>query len=531
MKKLYIALSALAATLTVTAQQLPNVSFNDWKEACDSSESFGGSMGFTGMRQRPGVEPAGWNGSNVNQHVLMDVAEPGFVLKVAGKGTDTSAVQLTNKKVGAFGIGDEAPAFLNFGTPWVYADINMAECDGGTYGGLDFTYMPDAVQLDYMRSDANDEVSTVVAYAWKGTFISNVGTKSNPEWTRENVDRAVMGRITPNEGSDGQLIASIDTTFSSTNGEWTTLVLPFEYVSDATPEKLNVIVCSGDYWNRDNLIADTQITVDNVKLVYYSQLAGLNLDGVALEGFAPDTYTYTVDAEMPAEITGTANGKNATVEVARDEAAATATITVSNVGEDLDGLTEHVYTLQFKAAEQGETTDVNYNGKLTIEMMGGMLTPEGGQDAKIVMAYGSNPNVCTVTLPNFTLDIGYGPMPLGDIVVENVTVAENAGTINYTGSVTGLELAGGEIVADVDMTGSETDNNLHMTINVVWEGIPIVCEFNGTRDTSAITNVAVDENAPVEMYNLRGVRVDGDQLPAGIYIRRQGNTVTKVLVK
>lgn len=45
---------------------------------------------------------------------------------------------------------------------------------------------------------------------------------------------------------------------------------------------------------------------------------------------------------------------------------------------------------------------------------------------------------------------------------------------------------------------------------------------------SAIKNITVDENAPVEYYNLQGIRVEN---PAkGLYIKRQGNTATKVIL-
>ncbi|MDE7351408.1 MAG: hypothetical protein K2N25_10085, partial [Muribaculaceae bacterium] len=47
--------------------------------------------------------------------------------------------------------------------------------------------------------------------------------------------------------------------------------------------------------------------------------------------------------------------------------------------------------------------------------------------------------------------------------------------------------------------------------------------------TSAVENVAIDENAPVEYYNLQGVRVANPE--NGLYIKRQGNKATKVLVK
>lgn len=53
-------------------------------------------------------------------------------------------------------------------------------------------------------------------------------------------------------------------------------------------------------------------------------------------------------------------------------------------------------------------------------------------------------------------------------------------------------------------------------------------------DSSTLTgkiDLTVDENAAVEVYNLNGVRMQGDNLPAGVYIRRQGNKVSKYVVR
>ncbi len=46
---------------------------------------------------------------------------------------------------------------------------------------------------------------------------------------------------------------------------------------------------------------------------------------------------------------------------------------------------------------------------------------------------------------------------------------------------------------------------------------------------AGVTDVEVDENAPVEYYNLQGVRVANPT--TGLYIRRQGNSVSKVVFK
>ncbi len=50
--------------------------------------------------------------------------------------------------------------------------------------------------------------------------------------------------------------------------------------------------------------------------------------------------------------------------------------------------------------------------------------------------------------------------------------------------------------------------------------------------TTSVSNIiANDNNAPVEVYNLSGVRVNAENLPAGLYIRRQGNTASKFVVR
>ena len=55
-------------------------------------------------------------------------------------------------------------------------------------------------------------------------------------------------------------------------------------------------------------------------------------------------------------------------------------------------------------------------------------------------------------------------------------------------------------------------------------------KLTGGSDVSGIEGVVIEaEDAPVEYFNLQGQRVNGDLAP-GIYIRRQGTTVTKVRI-
>lgn len=57
--------------------------------------------------------------------------------------------------------------------------------------------------------------------------------------------------------------------------------------------------------------------------------------------------------------------------------------------------------------------------------------------------------------------------------------------------------------------------------------------FEATRPSGVdeVAGAEINAEAPVEYYNLQGMRVNSENLTPGIYIRRQGNTVGKVLVK
>lgn len=478
MKKFYATVCALALGGAILgAQQLPNVGFASWKSACDASDAMGD------MRTRPGVEPASWNGSSVNQKVSGITKEETLVAKA----DDNSAV-LTSKFVGMTivftKVGSVAPGFVTLATPWVYAETNTSNCDGGVYGGIAFNGRPDALAVDVDRTDSNDEDSYIIAYTWKGTFKSKIGKKGAPTDSRDDVDRAVMGRITPD--ASGTLVASLEKTFRNTGGKQT-ITVPFTYRCDEAPEKANVIVSAGDYWNRDNLKENTTVTTNNIRFVYYSQLSDLSYNGTSVAGFAPGKYDYEIDAFLPASTAAfgyTANGRSATVTPAINEAARTVTFTVSNTGADADGLTQHVYTVKFTKVE---TT--TYDGILNI-VMGGESLNGGGQNASIELA-STSATTCTFTLPNFAIDLGDGPIPLGDIVVPDVKVTTNNGVKQYAGHVTDMALAEGALVCDVDLAGTITaTGEVDMVINVGWKYGDDIIPIDVTFTTSQMKEIA-----------------------------------------
>lgn len=105
------------------------------------------------------------------------------------------------------------------------------------------------------------------------------------------------------------------------------------------------------------------------------------------------------------------------------------------------------------------------------------------------------------------------------------------GTINY-GNGGEIEV-GEEMVWNHNAEGGAVAEDYEGTIEFVFDRTgnkaPALVTFH-TEFLSGISNIAVDNsNAPVEYFNLQGVRVANPE--NGVYIRRQGNKATKVLVK
>ena len=158
-------LLSISRLFTANAQQLPNVGFESWKTTCGKTTTTKDNASFV----HPGVEPADWNGSNVTQVFKFS----NFVKKDEASHNGGFATILTNQKPGLGKASAPAPAFLNFGTPWIFADTGKSKGkwvemgDGGVYGGMNFSHRPDAVVGWYKRDNSKGtEDAYVIAYLY-----------------------------------------------------------------------------------------------------------------------------------------------------------------------------------------------------------------------------------------------------------------------------------------------------------------------------------------------------------------------------
>lgn len=371
---------------TATTPQLNDFS-GDW-ETCIPWDSKGNT-------ESSGTQPKGWHLSNV--HTLLGAVVAGE--KAEGSNGTTVAVKLTNQDLS----GQKIPAYMSLGTPWATAETyfsKVRKADGGVFGGLDFTYRPDAISFDYQRDNSKKkENATAIAYLWKGTWtqtnvpgntaVGFAGYGTATKVTMTNRDRNVLGNETsatlgdkpakPSE--DAKLIAKLEQLISeSTKGTWKSMTIPFTYEDKtAVPEYINVIFAANDYFgDRNGIVAGNSLTIDNVKLVYYHALNSLTYNGNKVANFDEGTTEYTLNGKLVEDfdkVKFTIKGVGATYDVAKDEANNVATITVKGNDYDVNPSSKTVYTIKFDGTVgiHGITTSTNSANGAIYDLSGRQL--------------------------------------------------------------------------------------------------------------------------------------------------------------
>ena len=573
MKKILSATCAMmlaSAGMMANAQQLPNGNFDGTWVDCKPDGS-----------NVVGVQPEGWMASNVYKYFLMAVKVPLVFQDVDYNAASDNlfSVRMENLFAGAFGIGANAPGYITLGTSWAYGDIsNVGDpekdtSDGGSYGGVQFKFRPDALSLWVKRTHGTEkpnEKASVIFYSWKGQTTSRVKTGlSNAPVEIDMVDREkdVLGMIQDGvtKSDDFELISKSENYIEGNISEWTQFTYPIDYVSDGTPEKINVILSSSDYFNRAELGKDNKFWVDDVKFIYYSRLASITLNGESVT-LKEGQYDYTLnkvldfsEEDIAEAVKYTLEGKSqsANVSVSVEAEKAVVTVVVSNVDADIDGKESHTYTFKYQKPEV-EPVIEEYEGYLNVEMNGGQI--EQNTQSKIEIHDYQN-GTCTFLLPDLTIG---GTLALGDIRIDNVVITSAEGENSYAGTVDDMVLHNdllGDIHAKVVLNGTIIGSDVKMDVDVIWYQdypankieIPINVSFT-SAPLSGVESVSGDG---VKVYAAAGCVVvegaegvaqvytaDGKQVAAeavngkaeialanGLYIVRVGNKVQKVVVK
>ena len=349
---LLTALIAVVMTaLPSHAQQLPNNGFEDGWVDCIPWTS-------NGNTKKQGTTPKFWNVSNTigtGSQGNTTIAE-----SVTGYNSN-SAVKVINKEINVILVKKTIPGYFGLGTSWSTSKGTGSNTDGGQFGGIEFTYRPDAIT--FMFQSTGSLQPTVVGYLWSGTFIqdnvpANIVVSGNP--TTINMadrDRNILGMSTDQGGTitqSGIRIASFNQRIKASTSGWESDTIFFSYDTADDPEKINIIFAAGDYFSQSPT-KDNSLTIDDVKLIYYSRLESLSIGGTKI-ALKDNNYEYIISTtDMPENLNGNditytllGEGQSATVTSSIDKRNKTVTITVTGKDEDSDGKDKHEYKIQYK---------------------------------------------------------------------------------------------------------------------------------------------------------------------------------------
>lgn len=435
----------LLPVVSASAQyQLPNAGFEAWNSSWNGKP-----------------QPDSWNLSNVSQ--------AGFDFNVGERTNDAHtgqyAVRCQGTEVGGFGITAVSPSWVTLGVAWAYLDgINVGSATAGTTGGIAFSARPDSLGVWMKRGTAGgNEDMNIVYYSWHGTATNNkYGNKNGGCTTTQRVDEESDicksdGNECQSPSGDAVQVAQGWLRSRVNYGNWTLVKVPIKYFNNDRPTKMNIILSGSNYPNKranSGQYTTSWMIVDDVHLIYSSQIYEMRFNGMAYSKFKKDKYEYTYELtgdEMPvitcfrsdrqlsgSEISiqyGTMDGAPTTITVKAEDGSSTSTYKIYFVskrdtnqyptsikvnGTELSGFNAYVsdYTVSLPyGTEQKPVIDVvKANNKQTVEISS--YTIPG--TAKVTV-YAENTDYSVTYNIKFELK-GLSDTTLKDILVNGVSI-------------------------------------------------------------------------------------------------------------
>ncbi len=518
MKRLFIALCLVAFAMGAQAQQLANSTFDAAWVNC-----YPWAAGKTTSTAK-GTQPEGWCISNVpDASSLANLPILGSE-ETGANGTGKS-VKLTNNSAS----GQNIPAYITLGTTWATAEVQglptqVRNEDGGVFGGIEFTYHPDAVRLSYMcdRSAGAENIS-VVAYLWKGKWTqtnvpSNTAVKymfgygTATKVTMYDRINNILGKETltgdtpPTHTDDAALIASVEYYSNAAQSTWKTQEFPLNYGEYAgqpvNVEKFNIVVAAcGIFDDRSLIKSGNSITIDDVELVYWHGLSDLSYEGATL-AFDEETTNYDLSSVFydEAKLSYSIKGQAATATKSYNPETAILTIRVE--GEDIasnpDSYTE--YTVQFKKLEL--ISSKTYSEDIYVTINGNTMDKQVAN----VLVETYNDGTIDFVLKNFVCFIDGQPMPVGNIAVSGIPVASD-GSFAFND---GIQIANGDDSAYEQWAGP-------MVTMLCGGSVPLDLNGKFIGEDHVIVTIAIDVSSALGQvinvhlgYAFAAMAVDSD---------------------
>lgn len=225
-----------------------------------------------------------------------------------------------------------------------------------------------------------------------------------------------------------------------------------------------------------------------------------------------------------------------------------------NISVSVDNAAFTLSATSVTSAELAEGIDVTYTGATTGETTATLTFTAGSLTQSVALSGITAENEGTEADPLSVADVlamknlNSGPFYVTGTIGDKCAANAKDGMVSES---TGENVDTNIILKDENgnMIGVALPQSVRATLGIVTNptniGQKVIIEGNlepywgapGVQNTkyisglstTGIADIVADENAPVEYFNLQGIRVDNPE--NGLYIRRQGNKVTKVIVK
>ncbi len=268
------------------------------------------------------------------------------VVRENAKGTKSVLVEATS----VFGIianGTITTGRMNAGAMSAsdkanHAELNMSFTDKDGNGDPFYTLMngkPDSLAV-WVKFTQGKAVAAH-PYATMSAAITNGTYYQDPE------DKAYSNVLAKAKNNK----------IESKNGAWQRIVVPFDYVNKSVEGKAILVTLSTNADPGQGSKGD-KLYVDDIELVYNSQLRGISVDGTPVANFNPNTLSYQLktDKEPTADkIVATTNG--ALIKKAITTTEKGWDVTLTSMSNDLKLQT--VYTLHFTKGTPSGISTVN----------------------------------------------------------------------------------------------------------------------------------------------------------------------------
>lgn len=394
MKKLLLTLSVFAGIATANAQgvyQIPNSDFENW---ASTNEPGNGWNSFNSAR----TDDLGWMASIAKSQAPKPEKSEGY--------KSNTAVKLKSKS--AFGVnanGNLTTGKINMGstTPTDLKNYNFTDLDNSSHGLL-FSGTPDAVSCMAKFTSGGSPNG-------RGQFIlHDKYSYKDPEESND-------------PGYESHKIASAIILIPETSeSEWKYFESSFEYTGNIAAIGEQYMLASFTTNPVAGGSKDDELIIDDVKLIYYSELASLTFDGQSYYQDDQEYYDLSAMEYDVNKLTYTSNGRGATIEPNYDEVNALLTLTVKGNDWKVNPSNQHIYTIQFKKPYSGEISSISYNGtpiqnftqgtnhyySVVGEYTEGCITAiTADEGLKATITYDATTRIATISVPESGKNIQY----------------------------------------------------------------------------------------------------------------------------